>query len=58
MVENDEVFTTKEAVEYLKTTKTTILKMIKDGRLKANKVGRGYRFLKSEIDNYLRKDRS
>ncbi len=53
MVTNDEVFTTKEAMEYLKTTKVTLLKMIKEGKIKANKVGRGYRILKSEIDNYL-----
>ena len=50
----DEVFTTKEAMKYLKTTKDTLLKMIKEKKIRANKIGRGYRILKSEIDNYLR----
>ncbi len=55
MVEKDEVLTTKEAMEYLKTTKVTLLKMIKEGKIRANKVGRGYRILKSEIDTYLKR---
>lgn len=48
------VLTTTEAMEYLRTTRVTIFKMIKDGRLRANKVGREYRFLKTELDNYLK----
>ena len=48
------VLTTTEAMEYLRTTRVTIFKRSKDGRLKANKVGREYRFLKSELDKFLR----
>ena len=48
------VLTTTEAMEYLRTTRVTVFKMIKDGRLKTNKVGREYRFLKSELDRFLR----
>lgn len=48
------VLTMKEAVEYLKTTRQTLLKMIYTGKLKANKIGREYRFLQDELDKYLR----
>jgi len=48
------VLTTTEAMEYLRTTRVTILKMVHEGRLKANKVGREYRFLQDELDKYLR----
>lgn len=53
MVEQ-KVLTTTEAMQYLRTTRVTILKMVKEGRLKANKVGREYRFLQEELDKYLR----
>ncbi|MEW6382121.1 MAG: helix-turn-helix domain-containing protein [bacterium] len=51
---NQKVLTTTEAMEYLRTTRVTILKMVHEGRLKANKVGREYRFLQEELDKYLR----
>ena len=50
----DTVLTTKEATRYLKTTKQTLLQMVHDGKVKANKVGKGYRFLQEELDKYLR----
>lgn len=34
--------------------RVTIFKMIKEGKLKANKVRREYRFLQEELDKYLR----
>jgi len=49
-----EVLTTKEAVEYLRITRTTIFKLIREGRIKTTKAGRDYRFLKSELDKFLR----
>ncbi len=48
------VLTMREATEYLKTSRQTLLKMIHDKKLKANKIGRGYRFLQEELDKYLR----
>lgn len=53
---NNRVFTTRQAVEYLQTTPHTLLKMLREGKLKANKVGREYRFLQEELDKYLRKE--
>ncbi len=51
---NERVLTTAEAMEYLKTTRHTLLKMVKEGKLKANKIGREYRFLQEALDEYLR----
>lgn len=51
---NSRVLTTQEVMDYLKTTRHTILKMVREGKLKANKIGREYRFLQEELDNYLR----
>ncbi len=52
---NDRVLTTREAMEYLKTSRPTLIKMVKAGKLKANKIGREYRFLQEELDKYLRR---
>ena len=52
----DNVYTTKEACEYLKISRPTYLKYITEGRIRAIKVGRGWRTLKSELDRFLRGD--
>lgn len=49
-----EVLTSKEAMEYLRITQTTLLKLVKEGRLKGNKVGRNYRFLKDDLNKFIR----
>ena len=50
----EDVFTTKEVMERLKVTRPTVIKLLRQGKLKAVKVGRDYRFLKSGLDNFLR----
>ncbi|MGA1864354.1 MAG: helix-turn-helix domain-containing protein [bacterium] len=54
MVEHREVMTTEEACDYLRTTKTTLFKMVHEGLIPAAKVGNAYRFLKSELEDFLR----
>ncbi|MBU0505587.1 MAG: helix-turn-helix domain-containing protein [bacterium] len=49
-----EVMTTNEAMEYLKVTRKTLLKLVKKNQIKAAKVGKDYRYLKVEIDKFLR----
>jgi excisionase family DNA binding protein len=49
-----EGYTTIEACEYLKISRPTYLKYIAEGRIKAIKVGRGWRTLKTELDRFLR----
>lgn len=42
-----------EAERYLKVSRKTIGRLVGEGRIAAAKVGRAYRFLKSELDRFL-----
>ena len=53
-MEHDEVLTTTEAMKYVKTSRQTIIKLIRERKLKANKVGRNYRLLKTDLDSFIR----
>jgi excisionase family DNA binding protein len=53
----DEVLTTDEALEYLKISRPTFLKCVHQGRIKAIKVGSGWRVLKSELYQFLKGSR-
>jgi excisionase family DNA binding protein len=50
----EDVLTTREVMERLKVTRPTVIKLLRQGKLKAIKVGRDYRFIKSELDSFLR----
>ena len=52
-IDQDDILTTKEACEYLKVSRPTYLKCIADGKIKAKKVGRGWRALRSELKKSL-----
>jgi excisionase family DNA binding protein len=49
-----ELLTTNEAIEILKITRPTLLKLIKDGKLKATKIGHNYRILSDDLDKFIR----
>ncbi len=49
----DEVMTIPEVAEHLKVTRQTVHKLLKDGRLKAFKIGRSTRILRSELDKFI-----
>jgi excisionase family DNA binding protein len=49
-----EVYTTNQACEYLQITKLTLYKLIKEKKVKCNKLGKNYRFLKSDLDKLVR----
>jgi excisionase family DNA binding protein len=51
---NDEVLTTEEAIRYLKISRPTYLKCIHQGKIKAVKVGNGWRVLQSELHRFLK----
>ena len=53
-MEGDLVLTTDEAIEYLKISKPTFLKYIRLGKIRAVKVGKGWRVLQSELYRFLR----
>lgn len=48
-----EVLTTKEACDYLKISKPTLLKYIHIGRIGAAKAGKGWRMTLSELNRFL-----
>lgn len=52
--EKDGVLTTDEAIEYLKISKPTYLKYIREGRIEAIKAGNGWRVLHSELIRFLK----
>lgn len=48
-----EIMTSEEAAEYLRVGIVTLKKKAQTGRIPAAKVGRGWRFVKSELDEWL-----
>ncbi len=53
-----DILTLSEVASLLRVSHQTIYNMIRDGRIKGYKVGREWRFSKSEIDSYLMLDES
>jgi excisionase family DNA binding protein len=51
---HDYILTFKEAEVYLKIPRSTLYKLLQEGRVPARKVGRHWRFVKSELDAWLR----
>ena len=51
-----EVMTTDDVMDYLKISRKTLMKLIKEGSIPGRKVGKNYRYLKSEIEKYLKGD--
>ncbi len=47
---SEEVYTVEQVAERLKLHPKTVLRFIRDGRLRAVKVGKSYRILRSELD--------
>lgn len=53
-MKHDAVLTTDEATKYLRISKPTLLKHVRYGKIKAVKVGRSWRFLQSELYQFLK----
>ncbi len=51
--EEQTVFDTREACRYLRISRPTFLKLVSAGRIRARKVGRGWRVLRSELERFL-----
>lgn len=49
----DEVLTTTEAMKYLKVSRKTLLKLVHQGLIPAKKVGKDFRYLKSNLNAFL-----
>jgi excisionase family DNA binding protein len=52
------VLTVEEISNYLKIPKSTIYKLVREGKIPAQKIGRHWRFRKEAIDNWLEKKQS
>ena len=48
-----EILTTREAMQYFRVTKVTLLKMIHEGKIRAFKIGNAYRFKKVDLEEDL-----
>jgi len=52
-ITQEEVLTTKEASKYLKITPRTLYRHIREHNIPAFKLGREWRFVRSELDRWL-----
>ncbi|HAX73685.1 MAG TPA: hypothetical protein DCY20_09210 [Firmicutes bacterium] len=52
-VKATEVLNLSEVANLLRVSHQTVYNMIRDGRLKGHKVGREWRFMKNEIEQYI-----
>ena len=53
MIMENKVFTVKEMAAYLKVSTKTAIVLLREKKIQANKVGREWRILRSEVDRYL-----
>lgn len=51
---NNVIFDTHAACNYLKVSRPTYLKYITNGQIKAQKIGRGWKVIKDELDRFIR----
>lgn len=49
---SEEVYTVEQSAERLKLHPKTVLRFIREGRLRAAKVGRSYRILRSDLETF------
>jgi excisionase family DNA binding protein len=56
-LESHVVLTTREACQYLRISRPTYLKYVYEGKIRAKKVGKGWKVLKSELDRFLKGER-
>jgi len=52
-----EVLTIEELASYLKIAKSTLYKLVREGKIPCQKIGRHWRFRKSAIDFWLEQGR-
>lgn len=50
---SDSVLTIQELAVYLKIPKSTLYKLVREGKIPAQKIGRHWRFRKAAIDRWL-----
>ena len=56
MEKTEEIFTIYQTSKFLKVGKSTLYKMARNGAIPASKVGREWRFVKSEIIGWIKRN--
>lgn len=56
--ETTKVYKVKEVAEILRVHWQTILEYIRNGKLKAIKIGKGYRITQEDLDEFLNKSKT
>jgi excisionase family DNA binding protein len=54
--ENESVLTIDELAEYLKISKSTLYKLVQEGKVPGQKVGRHWRFSRRAIDRWIERE--
>jgi len=49
----DEILTVQEVADYLKLSRTTVWRWCNEGKLRAFKVGRGWRIRRAEVERLM-----
>ena len=57
-MENNSFYTVEQVAELLQVHWQTVLNYIKNGKLKALKLGKGYRIPKKELDDFIRNNQT
>ncbi len=52
----NEYMTTQEVIQIFRITKATLLKLVHEGKIRSFRVGKIYRFKKTELEEDLRTD--
>lgn len=55
---NADVLTIEELAVYLKISKSTLYKLVREGKIPSQKIGRHWRFRKGAIDHWLEEIRA
>ena len=53
MKKTSDVLTIEDLAAYLKIPKSTLYKLVREGKIPSQKIGRHWRFRKGAIDNWL-----
>lgn len=57
-MKNNSFYTVEQVAELLQVHWQTVLNYIKSGKLKALRLGKGYRIPKNELDNFIRENQT
>ena len=56
MEKNDELLTLEETSKYLKVAVVTLRCWLREGKIKGHKMGRGWRFFKSDLVAFVKEN--